>query len=141
MGAAPAKVVIGYSVAVVEEKAPFKPPLVAHAWHFSLLSAVSVGITDRAVKLYLLGIISGDFLPCTPRFSVGWYCGRGKGISLDLCGFGYGFGAVFNALVHAFSVGSARRGAFGKDCFSWSATPGHALSLTDTRCKGRSSLR
>jgi hypothetical protein len=32
---------------VVEEKAPFKPPFVAHARHFSLLSAVSVGVTDR----------------------------------------------------------------------------------------------
>ena len=41
----------------------------------TLLSAVSVGITDRAGKLYLLGIIFGDFLPCTPCFEVGEYCG------------------------------------------------------------------
>ena len=75
VGAAPAKVVIGNSVSVVEEKAPFKPPFVAHARHFSLLSAVSVGVTDRAGKLYLLGIIFGDFLPCTPCFEVGEYCG------------------------------------------------------------------
>ena len=34
VGAAPAKVVIGNSVSVVEEKAPFKPPFVAHAWHW-----------------------------------------------------------------------------------------------------------
>ena len=45
VGAAPAKVVIGNSVSVVEEKAPFQPPLFAHAWHFSLLSAVSAGIS------------------------------------------------------------------------------------------------
>ena len=44
-GAAPAKVVIGDTVSVVEEKAPFQPPLFAHAWHFSLLSAVSAGIS------------------------------------------------------------------------------------------------
>ena len=73
--AAPAKVIVGDTVAVVEEKAPFQPPLFAHARHFSLLSAVSVGITDRAGKLYLLGIIFGDFLPCTPCFEVGEYCG------------------------------------------------------------------
>ena len=88
VGAAPAKVVIGNSVSVVEEKAPFKPPFVAHAWHCTLLSAVSVGITDRAGKLYLLGIIFGDFLPCTPCFEVGEYADRGKGISLFLFGFG-----------------------------------------------------
>ena len=41
----------------------------------TLLSAVSVGITDRAGKLYLLGIIFGDFLPCTLCFEVGEYCG------------------------------------------------------------------
>ena len=34
VGAAPAKVVIGNSVSVVDEKAPFKPPYVAHAWHW-----------------------------------------------------------------------------------------------------------
>ena len=34
VGAAPAKVIIGNSVSVVEEKAPFKPPFVAHAWHW-----------------------------------------------------------------------------------------------------------
>ena len=45
VGAAPAKVVIGNSVSVVEEKAPFQPPLFAHAWHYSLLSAVSAGIS------------------------------------------------------------------------------------------------
>ena len=33
VGAAPAKVVIGNSVSVVEEKAPFKPPFLAHSWH------------------------------------------------------------------------------------------------------------
>ena len=33
VGATPAKVVIGNSVSVVEEKAPFNPPFVAHAWH------------------------------------------------------------------------------------------------------------
>ena len=75
MGTAPAEVVIGNSVSVVEEKAPFKPPFVAHAWHWYAPSAVSVGITDRARKLYLLGIIFGDFLPCTPCFEVGEYCG------------------------------------------------------------------
>ena len=32
--AAPAKVVIGNSVSVVEEKAPFQPPFVAYAWHW-----------------------------------------------------------------------------------------------------------
>ncbi len=54
----------------------------------TLLSAVSVGITDRAGKLYLLGIIFGDFLPCTPCFEVGEYIAdRGKGISLFLFGF------------------------------------------------------
>ena len=75
VGAAPAKVVIGNSVSVVEEKAPFKPPFVAHARHFSLLSAVSVGVTDGAGKLYLLGIIFGDFLPCKPRSLVGGIAG------------------------------------------------------------------
>ena len=45
VGAAPAKVVIGNSVSVVEEKAPFQPPLFAHARHFSLLPAVSAGIS------------------------------------------------------------------------------------------------
>ena len=34
VGAAPAKVVIGDTISVVEEKAPFKPPFVAHAWHW-----------------------------------------------------------------------------------------------------------
>ena len=34
VGATPAKVVIGNSVSVVEEKALFKPPFVAHAWHW-----------------------------------------------------------------------------------------------------------
>ena len=43
--AAPAKVIVGNTVSVVEEKAPFQPPLFAHAWHFSLLSAVSAGIS------------------------------------------------------------------------------------------------
>ena len=75
VGAAPAKVVIGNSVSVVEEKAPFKPPFVAHARHFSLLSAVSVGVTDRAGKLYPPGIIFGDFLPCMPRYLVGGIAG------------------------------------------------------------------
>ena len=41
----------------------------------TLLSAVSVGITDRAGKLYLLGVIFGDFLRCVPRFKGGQYCG------------------------------------------------------------------
>ena len=45
VGAAPAKVIVGNTVSVVEEKAPFQPPLFAHAWHFSLLSAVSAGIS------------------------------------------------------------------------------------------------
>jgi len=75
VGAAPAKVVIGYTVSVVEEKAPFKPPFVAHARHFSLLSAVSVGVTDGVVKLYLPGIIFVDFLPCMPRSLVGGIAG------------------------------------------------------------------
>ena len=74
-GAAPAKVVIGDAVSAVEEKAPFKPPFAAHARHFSLLSAVSVGVTDRAGKLYLPGIIFGDFLPCMPRSLVGGIAG------------------------------------------------------------------
>ena len=43
--AAPAKVIVGNTVSVVEEKAPFQPPLFAHTWHFSLLSAVSAGIS------------------------------------------------------------------------------------------------
>ena len=34
MGTAPAEIVIGNSFSVVEEKAPFKPPFVAHAWHW-----------------------------------------------------------------------------------------------------------
>ncbi len=75
MGAAPAKVVIGDTVSVVEEKAPFKPPFVAHARHFSLLSAISVGVTDGAGKLCLPGIIFGDFLPCMPRSLVVRCCG------------------------------------------------------------------
>ena len=75
VGAAPAKVIIGNSVSVVEEKAPFKPPFVAHARHFSLLSAFSVGVTDGAGKLYLPGIIFGDFLPCMPRSLVGGIAG------------------------------------------------------------------
>ena len=75
VGAAPAKVVIGDTVSVVEEKAPFKPPFVAHARHFSLLSAISVGVTDGAGKLYPPGIIFGDFLPCTPRSLVVRCCG------------------------------------------------------------------
>ena len=63
VGAAPAKVVIG------------SRPLLLMRGIGTLLSAVSVGITDRAGKLYLLGIIFGDFLPCTPCFEVGEYCG------------------------------------------------------------------
>lgn len=59
----------------IEEKAPFKPPFVAHARHFSLLSAVSVGVTDGAGKLYPPGIIFGDFLPCMPRYLVGGIAG------------------------------------------------------------------
>ena len=43
--AAPAKVIGSNTVSGVEEKAPFQPPLFAHAWHFSLLSAVSAGIS------------------------------------------------------------------------------------------------
>ena len=37
----------------------------------TLLSAVSVGITDRAEKLYLLGIIFGDFCPVRPALRSG----------------------------------------------------------------------
>ncbi len=87
-GAAPAKVVIGDAVSVVEEKAPFKPPFVAHARHFSLLSAVSVGVTDRAGKLYPPGIIFGDFLPCMPRSLVGGVADRGKGTPSKMYGLG-----------------------------------------------------
>ena len=43
--AAPAKVIVSNTVSVVEEKAPFQPPLFAHTWHFSLLSAASAGIS------------------------------------------------------------------------------------------------
>ena len=43
--AAPAKVIVSNTVSVVEEKAPFQPPLFAHARHFSLLSAASAGIS------------------------------------------------------------------------------------------------
>lgn len=87
-GAAPAKVVIGDTVSVVEEKAPFKPPFVAHARHFSLLSAVSVGVTDRVGKLYLPGIIFGDFCPVCP---VIWWVAlqdRGKGTPSKMYGLG-----------------------------------------------------
>ena len=88
-GAAPAKVVIGDTVSVVEEKAPFKPPFVAHARHFSLLSAVSVGVTDRVGKLYPPGIIFGDFLPCMPRSLVGGIGqDRGKGTPSEMYGLG-----------------------------------------------------
>ena len=73
--AAPTKVIVGDTVSVVEEKAPFQPPLFAHARHFSLLSAVSAGVAVSAVILYHLGIIFGDFFPCTPCFEVGEYCG------------------------------------------------------------------
>ena len=45
MGTAPAKVIVGNTVSVVEEKAPFQPPLFAHARYFSLLPAVSAGIS------------------------------------------------------------------------------------------------
>ena len=75
VGAAPAKVVIGNSVSVVEEKLHSSRRLLLMRGIGTLLSAVSVGITDRAGKLYLLGIIFGDFLPCTPCFEVGEYCG------------------------------------------------------------------
>ena len=75
VGAAPAKVVIGNSVLVVEEKAPFKPPFVAHAWHWYAPFCRFRGYHGWAGKLYLLGIIFGDFLPCTPCFEVGEYCG------------------------------------------------------------------
>ena len=75
VGAAPAKVVIGNSVSVVEKKLHSSRRLLLMRGIGTLLSAVSVGITDRAGKLYLLGIIFGDFLPCTPCFEVGEYCG------------------------------------------------------------------
>ena len=88
VGAAPAKVVIGDAVSVVEEKAPFKPPFVAHARHFSLLSAFSVGVTDRVGKLYLPGIIFVDFLPCMPRYLVGGVADRGKGTPSKMYGLG-----------------------------------------------------
>lgn len=41
----------------------------------TLLSAVSPGVAVSAVNLYIPGVIFGDFLPCKPRFKVGWYCG------------------------------------------------------------------
>ena len=69
----------------------------------TLLSAVSVGITDRAGKLYLLGIIFGDFLPCKPVKKSFGIADRVRGSPLVLYGFGYIFGAVFIALVPAFS--------------------------------------
>ena len=48
--AAPAKVIVSNTVSVVEEKAPFQPPLFAHARHFSLLSAASAGISGYVGK-------------------------------------------------------------------------------------------
>ena len=77
----------------------------------TLLSAVSVGITDGAGKLYLLGIIFVDFCPVRPVLRSGSIADRGKGISL-FCLVSVSFRGGFNAPVHAFSVGSARRGAF-----------------------------
>ena len=107
----------------------------------ALLSAVSAGVAVSAVILYYLGIIFGVFLPCKPVKKSFGIADRVRGSPLVLYGFRYIWGRFFIAPVHAFSVGSARRGAFGKDCFSWSAIPGHALYLPGTRCKGRSSRR
>ena len=57
------------------------------------------------------------------------------------CTVSVSFRGGFNAPAPAFSVGSAHRGAFGKDCFSSSAIPVHALFSSGNRCNGRSSRR
>ena len=68
-----------------------------------LLSAVSAGVTVSAVILYHLGIIFGVFLPCKPVKKSFGIADRVRGSPLVLYGFGYIFGAVFIALVPAFS--------------------------------------
>ena len=59
------------------------------------------------------------------------------------CTVSVSFRGGFNAPAPApaFSVGSAHRGAFGKDCFSSSAIPVHALFSSGNHCNGRSSRR
>ena len=64
----------------------------------TLLSAVSVGITDRAGKLYLLGIIFGDFLPCKPVKKSFGIADRVRGSPLILYGFGYILGWFLSLL-------------------------------------------
>ena len=91
----------------------------------TLLSAVSVGITDRAGKLYFLGIIFGDFLPCTPCFEVGEYCDRGNGISLFLFGFGIISGRFLTLLFMLFLSARLAVVHLGKIAF-------HGLQLPDT---------
>ena len=96
--AAPAKVIVGNTVSVVEEKAPFQPPLFAHTWHFSLLSAVSAGVAVSAVILYHLGIIFGVFLPCKPVKKSFGIADRVRGSPLVLYGFGYILGRFLSLL-------------------------------------------
>ena len=64
----------------------------------TLLSAVSVGITDRAGKLYLLGIIFGVFLPCKPVKKSFGIADRVRGSPLVLYGFGYILGRFLSLL-------------------------------------------
>lgn len=91
----------------------------------TLLSAVSVGITDRAGKLYLLGIIFGDFCPVRPVLRSGSIADRGKGISLFLFGFGIISGRFLTLLFMLFLSARLAVVHLGKIAF-------HGLQLPDT---------
>lgn len=91
----------------------------------TLLSAVSVGITDRAEKLYLLGIIFGDFCPVRPALRSGSIADRGKGISLFLFGLGIISGRFLTLLFMLFLSARLAVVHLGKIAF-------HGLQLPDT---------
>ena len=91
----------------------------------TLLSAVSVGITDRAGKLYLLGIIFGDFLPCKPVKKSFGIADRVRGSPLVLYGFGYIWGRFLSLLFMLFLSARLAVVHLGKIAF-------HGLQLPDT---------
>ena len=92
----------GNTVSVVEEKAPFQPPLFAHTWHFSLLSAVSAGVSGSVGKnVYHLGIIFGDFSALCAPFQKPWAVLR-IGCRAYPCFVRVSFWRFFNVHVRAF---------------------------------------
>ena len=91
--ALPAQVVVGDTVAVIEEKSPFRFPLLAHSWHggsfLPFLSGGVIGGVLCIVSVSFLGFfcpvsplkkVSGIAIGCRayPRFCMVWVSFRGS---------------------------------------------------------------